>query len=685
MSGSRAFPRLTDTVPTSIVVVAIIATYLISMPLLQVGPAFAAGWLPASIGLASLVVAGPQMWLGVLIGTYCAARMVDVPLDVSLLIAVSNTAAALTGRLIFRMAGFRTALDRFRDVVTLMAVTIPTCGLVSALGGVVSLQITGHLSGSDWFPSFFLWWQGSTISSFIVAPLILSWIGKPVPQFDMAKGAELAGMMALTIALGLLSLTPGMPYSAQLGLVGSTFPLIVWATLRFDLRATTILVLLIIGTAMAASSTGLGPLRILPVKEQWSTLSVFAFFFSSAALILGVLTEKRRRVESALRASQQRLTDIADSATDFFWETDRKQRITFVSDRLPASLGGTATDLIGLRLDQQKLVDVPEMDLEQLASHIADHKPFRNVRITLISRGGSRMVFALSGQPVVGRDGDYAGYRGAASDITDQLRGEDELLQSLKLETVSKLTGGVAHEFNNLLAVIVGNLELSIGALSLDNKARPSMERALGAADRAATLIHRLLAYSRRQALQPRVTDANNLIESIADVLQHTIDPSISIELELEPDAWPLKVDPAQLEMAIMNLSLNAAEAMPDGGELIIETYNAALEHPEESFDGQILPGDYLTINVRDTGTGITADVIDRMFEPFFTTKEVGEGSGLGLSMVHGFVNQSGGHLDVASAANKGATITLLLPRYDGPDPATGQPMETLDVETETT
>ncbi|MFN3233479.1 MAG: ATP-binding protein [Alphaproteobacteria bacterium] len=685
MSRFSAIPKMQDTSAIACLVLFTIAAALGTALALDVGAAFALSWLPSGIGLGVLIAVGVRLWPGVAIGTYCAGMMLGLPIAQAVSMGLTTALAVVVGALIFRDGGFRPALDRFRDVIMLVLVAIPVSSAVSVATGISVLNMLGTTPGAPWSATIILWVEGYIVSCLMAAPAIMSWVGRPLPIYTSAKALELAALFCLTGFLALLSLTPNIPYPAQLGLVGSCFPLVVWASLRFDLRTTTAIVTLIMLTAMAAGGLGLGPLKVLPADQQWSALCVFAFFFTSSALVLGVLTQSRQRVEAELRASQQRLQDIADSATDFFWETDAQHRFTYLSDRLATALGVKNDDLLGSVMTEQALFAVPGADMEQFRTQLKAKHPFRNLRVAQAPSSSVKLVFALSGQPVMDANGNFAGYRGAATDISDQLRAEEELLQALKMETVSKLSGGLAHEFNNLLAIIVGNLELSLGAVTLENKARPSMERALSAADRAATLVHRLLAYSRRQALQPRVTDVNHLINGLADMLNHSIDPGVHLHLELDPDAWALKVDPAQLEMAVMNLALNAVDAMPGGGDLTIETYNAELEHPEEGSDGEIFPGEYLTINVRDTGTGMAAEVIDRMFEPFFTTKDVGKGSGLGLSMVHGFVNQSGGHVDVASTIGEGTSITLLLPRHPGTANDAEEPSAALDAEPETT
>jgi signal transduction histidine kinase/ActR/RegA family two-component response regulator len=255
---------------------------------------------------------------------------------------------------------------------------------------------------------------------------------------------------------------------------------------------------------------------------------------------------------------------------------------------------------------------------------------------------------------------------------------EETLRQVQKMEAVGQLTGGIAHDFNNLLTIIIGNLDtmkrqLTKAATSTDISALSAkltkpLEGALRGAGNAAQLTHRLLAFSRRQALEPARLDLNRLIADILDMLRRSIGEQISIETVLSAGLWPSFADPHQLENVVLNLALNARGAMPNGGCLTIETANTFLDESYSRQFGDVEEGQYVVLSVTDTGTGIPKDILDRVFEPFFTTKAVGEGSGLGLPMVHGFVKQSGGHIRIYSEEGHGTTVKVYLPRLTQAD-----------------
>ncbi len=257
-------------------------------------------------------------------------------------------------------------------------------------------------------------------------------------------------------------------------------------------------------------------------------------------------------------------------------------------------------------------------------------------------------------------------------DVSEKRHAEEQLQQAQKMEAVGQLTGGVAHDFNNLLAVVIGNLELAAEELEEDGLDVPFIHKAIKAANRGADLTHSLLAFSRRQALEPISIDLNERLTGMADMLKRTLGETIEIETELTADLWRCEADPSHMESAVLNLALNARDSMPRGGALTIETSNVVLDGSYAASDSDVMPGEYVMLAVSDTGVGMTPEVIERVFEPFFTTKGVGEGTGLGLSMIYGFVKQSGGHVAIYSEPGEGTTVKLYLPRTDPQARVTG-------------
>jgi len=246
------------------------------------------------------------------------------------------------------------------------------------------------------------------------------------------------------------------------------------------------------------------------------------------------------------------------------------------------------------------------------------------------------------------------------------MKAEEQLRQSQKMEAVGQLTGGIAHDFNNMLAVIIGGLNLAKRRLS---KGEADIDRfidgAIDGANRAATLTQRQLAFSRQQPLAPEVIDLNKMIGGMSDLLDRSLGEVIRLQAVLGAGLWRVKADAAQLESAILNLAVNARDAMPRGGRLTIETSNSSVDE-KYARDYALMPGQYVLVAVTDNGVGMADDVLGKAFDPFFTTKEVGKGTGLGLSQVYGFVRQSGGHVKLYSETDVGTTVKVYLPRYVG-------------------
>jgi PAS domain S-box-containing protein len=302
-----------------------------------------------------------------------------------------------------------------------------------------------------------------------------------------------------------------------------------------------------------------------------------------------------------------------------------------------------------------------------------------------------KMHLLAAGTPLVGyevrvqhKDGSYRWVSwtispegellyGVARDITpekhqaDALRqAEEALRQAQKMEAVGQLTGGLAHDFNNMLAGVTGHLELMKLRLRMGQTGDlpTRIDAALGVTQRAAALTHRLLAFSRRQALDPKPTSVNALVMSMTDLIERAAGPAIAVRTRLATALWTTLCDPNQLESALLNLANNARDAMPEGGLLVIETENVTLTPAQARRHGDLRPGEYVQVSVRDNGAGMAPDVVARAFDPFFTTKPMGQGTGLGLSMVYGFAHQSGGNVRIESRPGQGTEVRLLLPRH---------------------
>ncbi|MBR0832835.1 response regulator [Bradyrhizobium manausense] len=368
----------------------------------------------------------------------------------------------------------------------------------------------------------------------------------------------------------------------------------------------------------------------------------------------------RRRAEEDARASEQRFRDYAETASDWFWETGPDHRFTYISDRVSAF--GMDKAMIGKRRTDAAFDRDAEQ--EKWRAHMAmldRHEPFRKFEYRGRDAAGRLHHFSVSGQPIFAEDGRFMGYRGSATDLTAQHETEERLRQSQKMDAIGQLTGGVAHDFNNVLTVITGTIEIIREGLADQPELAAIAQLIDDAASRGAEITSQLLTFARRQPLEPREIDVNALVVETAKLLRPILGEHVEIVTRLADDAWPAMADPSQLSSAIVNLAVNARDAMPDGGRLTLETANRELEGTGDSDAGS-----YVMVAVADAGHGIPADVRDRVFEPFFTTKGVGRGTGLGLSMVYGFVKQTGGTVAIESEEGRGTVVRLFLPRSAG-------------------
>jgi len=392
-------------------------------------------------------------------------------------------------------------------------------------------------------------------------------------------------------------------------------------------------------------------------------------------LLVQDITEQRG-AERALKESEARFRRIADSAPVMIWVTRLDRTRDFVNDAY--------AEFVGMSREEARVLDWrerihPEDQARLVAESVAGEASL--MPFTLEARyrrhdGEWRWLRSVS-QPRFGTDGELSGFIGAASDITEakeaeiELQGQveertaelieaqDQLRQSQKMEALGQLTGGIAHDFNNLLTVVVGGLDLITKQVTDERLARYA-SNALAAAERGARLTAQLLAFSRLQRLEVKPTYVAPLIEEMRPLLRNVLGPGIEKLFDLDPHLTPVLADPTQLEVAVLNLAINARDAMPDGGTLTISTCKRRI-----SDDPELETDTYIELAIADTGRGMEADVLARAFEPFFTTKEVGKGTGLGLSMVYGMARQSGGAVKIESKPGAGTVVRLFFRRAD--------------------
>ncbi len=372
-----------------------------------------------------------------------------------------------------------------------------------------------------------------------------------------------------------------------------------------------------------------------------------------------------RRTEAELRVTGARLAAAQRQARIWYWQWDIVRRETVYSSPGMAEAVGLPAAAAMARLEAWIDAIHPDdrKEVRALYKNVDDHP--RNYELDYRMIGLDGVVRHIREFAELERDeaGRPRTYTGTVQDITQVKQLEERLVQAQKMEAVGQLTSGIAHDFNNLLTAVLGNLEMLRDRVDSDTDALRLVDTGMRAARRGGELTQRLLAFARRQALNPEVTDLNELVPGMTDLLHRTLGADVKIETVLADELWPTSVDRGQLENAVLNLAINARDAMPGGGKLAIETGNVVIDDADARGQVDLTPGEYVRLAISDTGTGMSPEVQERAFEPFFTTKEVGRGSGLGLSMVYGFAKQSGGHVRIYSEPGHGTTVKLYLPR----------------------
>lgn len=621
----------------------------------------------AAVSLTALLFLGREMWPAVFAAALCASLHRGYSAIPSLVIAAGNTIEPLLSSTLLSWVGLtHSSFRRRRDVVGFIA--------AGALAGpaIAAVFWTGFaraVLGDSFhiFPAWFRWLRSDAVSVLLIVPLFLAW----KETFDCKMRIKPLGWAAAAItalvAIDVLvfSILPSNLAHAY-SLEYLVFPFLIWVALQFGPHGAT-LGLLATGIITAATTVnGRGP--FVSYDHPLMVLHIFLVVLAITTLIIAATVSEHRQTENRLwrsqeqlRASEERYRDLFENAQDFIVTLDTEGQFTSANKAVFQDSGFTPDEFLKMKFDDVVAPGSAELALSAFKEVLGGRKGGQT-QMELISKAGGRLWVEVSSSRLM-QDGVVIGIQSIGRNVTWRRRLEQELLHSQKMEAVGRLAGGVAHDFNNLLGVIIGYSDLLLQELETSDELRRRVAEIKKAGTRAAEVTRQLLAFSRKQVLNPRVIELNSIVSETSRMLLRLLGEDIELETRLSPVSPLVKVDPAQMQQVIMNLAINARDAMPHGGRLIVETMQTLLD--ETAHQGiVVVPGNYAVLIVTDTGMGMDEATRARVFEPFFTTKE-DRGTGLGLATVYGFVKQSGGYIWVYSEIGNGATFKIYLPESE--------------------
>jgi PAS domain S-box-containing protein len=592
---------------------------------------------------------------------------------------------------------------------------LPTA--LSATIGVSTLVLAGLADPPSFGSIWLTWWLGDLAGALVITPVIVLWMATGNLRFE---AQELTGSLLLfagTCVLGVIAFSPLIEESARRAPLGflAILPLL-WAALRRNQRDTATVTFILSGFAVWATVADSGPFAQGTLNDSFLLLLMFMISMAVPSLALSADVAVRRRSEEELRRMQDHLNQQVDARTAALMTANRalqqevehrkrietelgEQRLHLVEAQRLAKLGSWVRDIdkeVGVWSDQlREIYGIGSIDPAGTSEaflalvHPDDRARAKHESIEACKLGegfnSERRIIRPNGEvrhlltrvEVIKDDaGRPRRLLGVCQDVTEQREAEsalertrEQLAQMQKMEALGQLTGGIAHDFNNLLMIVSGHAEMLRRRLN-EPKLLQGLEAILAAARRGENLTRQLLTFSRRQPLNAMPVGLKQRVEAMRDMLGSSLRGNISLVVEIPDDLWPVSADVAELELALVNIAVNARDAMPNGGTFTIAARNVAASGGSR---GVRPSGDHVELCLSDTGTGIAPDVIKKIFDPFFTTKPVGKGTGLGLSQVYGFAHQSGGSVAVKSELGHGSMIVLTLPRSHAAVPRIGK------------
>src|ERR1700730_3155075 len=657
-----------------------------------INPAATQLWPPTGFALALVLLRGYRIWPAILVGSLSPYLMAGRSLLELGSVGISTLLAAFAGTwLISRWSNGHQTFGTPSNIAKFAIISFAPTTIISSTIALAGFILANTLSFSDSVVTWLTWWLADLAGSLVIAPVVVLWAMMPLRSFSKWNLLESVAISILVSVIGIVAYSPLigsnlisndldvlLPYRSLLGFL-VLLPLM-WAGLRGNQRNVATAALIFLGIAVWGFSVGSDPFPKTDLNGALLSLLVLSISVSVPPLALAAAIATRQNTEAHLLSVQDQLNRqierknlalnsvkrhfqiLIEGVVDYaIFALDKEGHIASWNSAAQKIMGYTAEEIIGkdfgifYRPDERR-AGAPDRALE-----LADQRGEHEVEGWRIRKNGT--PFFVTGSISSNRDdaGNLFGFINILRDATERRDaegtlgpGREQLAMSQKMEAIGKLTGGIAHDFNNLLMIIGGSAQ--IFARLLDPKLPRAIEAIQTAAKRGESLTRQLLTFSRHQHLSPTVVDLNASIKNMRTMIESSLRGNIVYNENIGDGVWLVKVDLAELELAIVNIAVNARDAMPNGGTFTLSVNDTTVN--QEIGD----QGAFVAISFSDTGTGIPPNLLSKMFDPFFTTKEVGKGTGLGLSQVYGFAHQAGGTVNADSKVGQGTTITIYLP-----------------------
>jgi PAS domain S-box-containing protein len=650
-------------------------------------------WPPTGVALALILLRGYRIWPAIFIGSFCGSAISLGPWTVQpAAVALGTTVAALVGaKLINHWSyGTKTFVAPLGIVRFVIIVFLPTA-MIAAASAITDQLAAGVTDYASLAVTAAAWWLADAIASVIIAPVIVLWATPALRGALKSDLLETAAIGGAAVAIGSIAFIPGTIGAfhdplPQDGLFGFLILLpLMWASLRGNQRAAATAALIF--CTVAGWGLAVGAIAAPGLNGSLLLLLALSITTSIAPLLLSAVIAQYRdrqtyllsersqlktqfeQTQAALKGIKRRLQIFVESVSDYaIFVLDSSGHVASWNSTAQKVVGYTRAEIIGQHFSILYRPDERRAGVPNRALELATEKGKHEVEGWRIRKNGA--PFFVTGVLTAIRDenANLIGFASVIRDATERRHTQEKLVEAReqlamaqKMEAIGKLTGGIAHDFNNLLMIIGGSAQMF--KRLLDPKLPRAIEALQNAAKRGESLTRQLLTFSRRQHLSPTVLDLNASIKNLRPMIESSLRGNIVYQEKISPSLWPVKVDLAELELAIVNIAVNARDAMPNGGVFTVTAENVTVNNAADQ-DGQ--GGNFVAIEFSDSGIGIPPDLLSKIFDPFFTTKEVGKGSGLGLSQVYGFAHQAGGTVHAESKVGLGTAITIYLPSYAG-------------------